>query len=340
MSLALLGVTASLFGGFEGFAPVNAVVGRALTPVDAAASKTADVIAGIAAGARDARRLRQRVKQLEADLANLEVTSAKFGELMRENDRLRGLAGFREQRVDLDLIGASVRADAIAVEPGDLMHSMWVDAGTDDGVAVGDPVAVEHGLVGRVVRAYRGSSQVRQITDPSARVGVRIERSWASGMLVGSPSGELTMRYIPQDDPSREPNVVVGDLVFTSGLAGEANFPRMLPVGQVIEVRRSDERTAQEAVVRPHVDLGSLELVLVIVGWDPDPLGPQTDGDDGGPEATRPDGLRSPGSGGRALRVAAALSAGSARSPWRAGARGAAVASIAAIAAIAGFDGS
>lgn len=269
LSLVLFGASMSIFGEFSGIAALSEAIGRVIAPVDRLVGGGLRAVGGALDGSRDARALAQRVDELEAELAALEVNAAKLGDVSSENERLRRLLDFRTSRVDLDLIGSSVVGATIGREPGSLLHTVWIDIGRDEGAVHGAPVVVGHGLVGRVVRTYGSSSHVRLLTDPSSRVGVRIERSRATGMLVGSPSGELTIDYIPQNVAGRDSMVEVGDLVFTSGLADGAHVPRMIPVGQVVEVRQSDEKTAQVAAVRPHVDFGALEEVLVVVDWDP-----------------------------------------------------------------------
>ncbi len=269
LSLVLLGASVSIFGGFSGIAPLSEAIGRVMAPVDGLSDGLFRTAGDTLGGTRNARELRVRVAALEAELAALEVNAAKLGDVTSENERLRQLLDFRTTRVDLDLVGSSVVAAAIGQEPGSLLHTLWIDVGEDNGAPNGAPVVVGHGLVGRIVRAYGTSSHVRLLTDPNSKIGVRIERSRATGMLVGSPTGEMTIDYIPQDIAGRDSMVEVGDLVFTSGLADGAHVPRMIPVGQVVEVRQSDEKTAQVAVVRPHVDFGSLEQVLVVTDWDP-----------------------------------------------------------------------
>ena len=60
----------------------------------------------------------------------------------------------------------------------------------------------------------------------------------------------------------------------------------MLLIGQVVEVRQSDEQTHQEAIVRPAVDFGAVETALVVRDWIPvagsEPIGPaEADSDQG-----------------------------------------------------------
>jgi len=61
--------------------------------------------------------------------------------------------------------------------------------------------------------------------------------------------------------------ILVGDLVLTSGLGG--TLPSGLVVGQIAEVQQSDSALFQEAVVRPALDYGRVELLLVITSFEP-----------------------------------------------------------------------
>jgi len=110
-------------------------------------------------------------------------------------------------------------------------------------------------------------SDVRLITDPASAVWGRIQRSRATGVVFGSTTGELRMRFLPQNVADEEPNVVEGDLVYTSGLS--ERFPPLILIGQVIAIRQSDEKTHQEAIIRPSVSFNALEVVLVVNKWLP-----------------------------------------------------------------------
>jgi rod shape-determining protein MreC len=68
----------------------------------------------------------------------------------------------------------------------------------------------------------------------------------------------------------------VGDLVLTSGLGG--NYPPDLLVGQVTSVRSRETDLFQSAAVQPIVDFSRLEILLVIVNFQPidiEPLIPE-----------------------------------------------------------------
>jgi rod shape-determining protein MreC len=93
-------------------------------------------------------------------------------------------------------------------------------------------------------------------------VNARVQNSRVTGIVRGNIDGGLVMERIPQGE-----TVSPGDIVLTSGLGG--NFPGKLVIGQITEVSRRDSDMFQSARVRPTVDFGKLEEVLVIVAFTP-----------------------------------------------------------------------
>jgi len=55
--------------------------------------------------------------------------------------------------------------------------------------------------------------------------------------------------------------------VLTSGLGG--NFPNKLVIGQITEVTQRDQDMFQVAHIRPTVDFGKLETMLVVTSFKP-----------------------------------------------------------------------
>jgi rod shape-determining protein MreC len=116
--------------------------------------------------------------------------------------------------------------------------------------------------VGRIVEVGFTSSKVLLIIDARSSVNALVQRSRASGVVEGILGGTLAMKYISQDQ-----EVSVGDVILTSGLGG--NFPKGIVIGQVVGVHQQDIEMFQQAQVRPTVDLGHLERVLVITDFQP-----------------------------------------------------------------------
>lgn len=267
MALFVLGASGLAAVRVPALTPVGDAMRGALQPARRLLTTASFAAAGVLVDARDLDGLRDDNARLEQKNAELMAENTKVSDLIRENRALRDELRFARERVDLDLMGASVSGTKIGEEPGNLRRSIALDVGARDGVRAWVPVANHVGLIGQVMSVGAYSCDVMLINDPGSQVQARISRSRHTGIVSGSTSGELVMRYIPQPIGDGEVPVEVGDLVYTSGLS--ERFPPMLLIGQVVEVRQSDEQTHQEAVIRPAVNFDTVELALVVRGWLP-----------------------------------------------------------------------
>ena len=66
--------------------------------------------------------------------------------------------------------------------------ALLLDAGTEQGVAVGMPAMTPEGLVGRVVEVGRRSARVLLMTDFNSRIPVVVESSGDHAILEGDNS--------------------------------------------------------------------------------------------------------------------------------------------------------
>jgi len=220
-------------------------------------------IADIFQTARDLRDLRQRNEELTQLANQLAVENVRLKELQAENEILRRLANYIESSPGREFKATEVRARVVSYEPNSLLQYLIVAAGSDDGIAEGMPVATELGLVGRIEEAYPKVSRVRLIIDADSTVNALVQRTRAAGVIKGQIGGKLLLDYIPQG----EDQLAVGDWIVTSGLGGA--FPRQIYIGQVTTLQRKDYEMFQKAEVKPAVDFGRLEVVLIITNFIP-----------------------------------------------------------------------
>ena len=124
------------------------------------------------------------------------------------------------------------------------------------------PVVNDQGLVGRVSQVTSNAARVQLITDPASTVNIQIQPSDAEAVLSGSITSDLSLDLVPQ-------NVTIqpGDMLLTSGLGG--NYPSSILIGQIVSVRNQATALFQQASVQPIVDFSKLEIVLIIVNFDP-----------------------------------------------------------------------
>lgn len=192
-------------------------------------------------------RLREEVQALERRLKELE-------EAHLESQRLKALLDLREGQPFRVAPAAVVGKDAT-----NWFHSVLIDRGSRHGIERHMAVIASGGLVGRVAEVALSSARVQLITDPVSSVGVRLQSSRVTGLLVGAQSGRLRVRYLPI-----RAEVHAGEPVITSGLGGV--YPKGIVVGKVVAVDRRSGALFQEATVEPSVDFSRLEEVLVATG--------------------------------------------------------------------------
>ncbi|MBN2224732.1 MAG: rod shape-determining protein MreC [Deltaproteobacteria bacterium] len=194
--------------------------------------------------------LRRLVGEISTKYDNLKTL---YIETEKKNKRLEEILGFSE-RAPYTLMPARV----IGRDPSILSSTIVIDKGSADGVAANMPVISPNGIVGLVLAVSRNSSRVMLINDKNSRIDVLIQENREIGILEGSTDGSVRLSYIDSKVPVR-----TGNLVVTAGVGD--NFPKGLPVGEVVEVTRPVSELFQVIVVNPKTDLGNLEEVLLIV---------------------------------------------------------------------------
>jgi rod shape-determining protein MreC len=133
-----------------------------------------------------------------------------------------------------------------------------VDKGAQDGVFVGQAVLDAGSVFGQVARVGQLTAEVILISDATHAIPVQINRNGLRTIAAGTGDmGRLKLPYLPTSA-----DVVVGDLLVTSGLGG--GFPAGYPVGTVAEVKRDPAQSLADVDVKPAAALDrSRELMFV-----------------------------------------------------------------------------
>jgi rod shape-determining protein MreC len=197
------------------------------------------------------RGVRAENRQLKEQIEKLRLEQVRLSEDAEQAHRLQALLGFKEQ-----VIGKPLPAQVIGSSGSDLSQSIYIDKGSNDGVAPDMAVITAGGIVGKVLRVYPSTSLVLMINDQSSGVGALLEKTRLQGVLRGTPTGELMLERVMSDE-----TVAPGDAVLSSG--GDQIFPKGLPVGTVSKVSPGKELFLN-IKVKPAADLSRLEEVLVV----------------------------------------------------------------------------
>ena len=196
--------------------------------------------------ADDNRRLRNELLVMAARQARLQVEAD-------ENARLRGLLGAATRHgLDVQL------APVLNVDMDPARQRLLLDAGSGDGIHVGQSVIDAGGLVGQIIAVTPGTATVLLLTDLDHAVPVSISRSGVRLVAYGiGRSDRLEVRNIPVSS-----DVEIGDVVVTSGLGGR--FPPGFPVGTLVDLRPDDSHAFLVGDLRPSAQLDRGRDVLLL----------------------------------------------------------------------------
>ncbi len=226
------------------FAPVQQLATAVTRPV-------AGFIDGISniAGLRD---------ELEATRSENDLLRQQLLDVQSTENRLTELERILDLELPIDAATVAARISSLA--PSEFDHIRWIDRGTDDGIALGQAVIDEDGLVGRIDFVADHSARVRLITDPRSGVGVRDLGTNETGWIEGRGAGPLELKMFSTTKPVQE-----GDRLVTDG----TRFPPGIPVGIVTESAEAVAGFALITTVDPAIQLAELDFVKVVVGWSP-----------------------------------------------------------------------
>lgn len=230
----------------------QAVVGDVVAPLSLAGAyvqsgteQAQDAVADATADEDTLSALRESNQQLRALVAQTEEyrqEAARLQELLDMTDR------FNIDGISARVVGRSATA---------WNQTISIDAGREDGVEAGMTVMGSTGVLGQVASVGATTSEVRLLTDSQSGAAAMVQSSRAEGIVRGSLEGLLYL-----EDLDEEAQVVVGDVVVTSGLGG--SYTSGLIIGTVVRVDEGEGGSPATVVVSPNADASSLEEVTVV----------------------------------------------------------------------------
>ncbi len=234
-----------------------------VTPVQDGASKVLSPVRNVSDWVSSTLRAKSQNGQLRKQNQQLTAQVATLKQQAIENRQLTREVGLDQQ------IGASsfkpVAASVIIRDPSLWYQQVEVNAGSADGVAVGDPVLGDGALVGDVSIVNRSSSEVVLITDHTVGVGAEVQnRNGDVGVLAPAVGSQLVL----QDLPTRAA-VTPGDLVVTSGFRSRSGnlqslYPPGIPIGRVSSFSQNELLNNGQVPVTPSASLRRFTSVQIL----------------------------------------------------------------------------
>jgi rod shape-determining protein MreC len=198
----------------------------------------------------------KQLEQTEHENQLLKLRLQQVDEIERENARLRQYLNFSKS-----FPGKLKLARVVGRDPANWWKNIKLDVGSRDGIVTNCPVLTSEGLIGRVSDVSYTQSQVVLLGDPDCRVAVMTEDTREQGVIAPSTSSPLDYSIVEMGFISRNAKLTPGQRVETSGVGGV--FPKGVPVGQIVDFRSVGYGLYNEARIKLHVKMNSLEEVFV-----------------------------------------------------------------------------
>lgn len=198
-----------------------------------------------------------RLRRENAELRAAELKNSQsllvLDAMAQENQRLRKLLDARET-----LGSPALFAEIVYAGRDPFSRKVIIDRGSQNGVALGQPVVDGEGVLGQVTRVLPLLAEVTLVTDKNHSIPVQVLRNGLRGIAYGSGDGNtMELRFMPANA-----EVQVGDVVITSGLDGV--YPRGLPVATVISVERDASLSFAKIQLAPTAGTNKHRQVLVV----------------------------------------------------------------------------
>ena len=246
---------------------IRQVVGTALYPLQVvalfprdAAYMVGDYFSSLSAVQKENQKLKQE------QVANAQILQ-QVDQLNAENAQLRKLLEANE-RVPVKSVMSEILYDARDA----FTRKIVLDRGSQHGVAPGQPVIDDVGVVGQVTRVFPFTSEVTLLTDKDQAIPVQVVRSGLRSIAYGQGhSGSLDLRFMPVNADIKN-----GDLLVTSGIDGV--YPAGLAVAKVAQVESKSSDAFARIVCQPLAGIDRNRQLLILL-TDPN-LPPRPDPED------------------------------------------------------------
>ncbi len=174
--------------------------------------------------------------------------------LAAENAHLRQLLAASER-----LPVKSVMSEMLYDTRDPFTRKIVLNRGSQHGVALGQPVIDDTGVVGQVTRLYPFTTEVTLLTDRDQAIPVQVVRSGVRSVAYGrGQSGVLELRFIAANADIRK-----GDTLVTSGLDGI--YPAGLAVATVLSVEHKSADAFARIVCQPIAGVDRHQQFLILL---------------------------------------------------------------------------
>ncbi len=262
ISIALLLADARL----HALTVIRQTVGTVLYPLQVAALLPRDAALFVSGYFVALSNLEYDNKQLKQQQILNAQTLQQARQLQVDNAQLRKLLGASEQ-VQVKSLMSEILYDARDA----FTRKLVVDRGATHGVAPGQPVIDDIGVVGQVTRVFPFTSEITLLTDKDQAIPVQVIRSGLRSVAYGrGQSGLLDLRFM-----ATNAEIQKGDELVTSGIDGV--YPPGLSVAKVVRVETKSSDAFARIVCQPTAGIDRNRQLLILLVDTSLPLPPSPD---------------------------------------------------------------
>ena len=208
--------------------------------------------------------IREENEKLKIENAELKEKNVNMENIIAKEDFLKN-----EYNLYLKNKESLLSANVIALDSNSLLIRFNINKGSKDVVQVGDIIVQGtvgedentyiKAVVGKVIEVGYNWSKVSSLVDSSSNVSFNVVRTQSYGAINGQENNLLSGFMYKSDA-----DIIVGDKLVTSGRGGI--FPSDLYIGEVTEVKSSENNLEKKISVKSPVDFTTLFRVFVIRG--------------------------------------------------------------------------
>jgi rod shape-determining protein MreC len=224
-----------------------------VSPVQSLVSLPSEVLSWSSTTFAERDELLENNRALNSQITILQQKMQKLSILEAENDRLRRLLDATAR------VGASFKTtELVSVDPDPYSIQVIIDRGANDGAYVGQAILDADGLFGMITQVNSLTSRVVLVADANIAVPVYVNRNGMRSVVIGTGDlNNLELEYVPDTA-----DIVVGDVLVTSGLAGR--YPAGYPVAMVIAVEHDPGAPFARIRAKPLAQLNKSKDLLMV----------------------------------------------------------------------------
>jgi rod shape-determining protein MreC len=199
-----------------------------------------------------------------------------------ENMRLRALLDMKARQPAEGHI-----AEILYTARDPFSRRVIIDKGSQGGIAQGQAVVDDLGVIGQVTRVFPLTSEVTLLTDKEQAIPVQVQRNGLRAVLFGAGANAMELRFL-----AANADIQPGDTLVTSGLDGV--YLPGLPVAKVLHVDRDNSYAFARIHCEPLAGVERHGQVLVLGNREAPPPPPEEPAEPREPKGKKPKRPRIP----------------------------------------------